>query len=159
MIPNRKVLQDWISNLEQTCPGSSDSTSPGYTYIIECGGLYKIGYTTDIARRISAFQVANVEKVSLVCWWLTLCADVIESELHIHFQHRRIRGEWHALTPADVEMVRRWAAMQAVPTYLAEDRDEREVGLSPRSPYRQYKKRFPCGEQIRAFDQLEECDF
>jgi hypothetical protein len=135
MRPDRKTLNLWIKQLEERTPGITEGESSGYTYIVECGGLYKIGYTTDIPRRLSAFQVANVKPVTLVCFWLTLCPAIIEAELHIHFHHRRVRGEWFSLTRAEVERAKSWARENAVPTYIESDRKHREDN-TPRSPYR-----------------------
>lgn len=142
-IPNRAALQRWIDACELKWPGSTEGTTPGYTYVVECGGQYKFGHTTDIARRISAFQVANVQSVNLVCWWISFSPESLEEELFLHFQHRNIRGEWHALTLKELAVIKVWASQQSIPTYLKEDREERISRLSPLSIYRRYQKENP----------------
>ena len=133
--PDRKTLNLWIKQLEEWAPGMADGEAAGYTYIVACNGLYKIGHTTDIPRRLSAFQVANVKPVTLVCFWMTLCPDIIEAELHIHFFHRRMRGEWFALKPNEIKTAKAWAKENAVPTYVEDDRGYRENN-TPRSIFR-----------------------
>jgi Meiotically Up-regulated Gene 113 (MUG113) protein len=76
----------------------------GYVYIVNCNGIYKIGYTMDsVASRVSNIQMSNPNKVRLVCSIPSQTASTLERELHQRFRDRRVRGEWYQLTRRQVE--------------------------------------------------------
>lgn len=125
-LQSRKDLEGWISRIEDDIPGFTEGTDPGFTYVVRSRNRYKIGYTVNLSRRISDLQVANADRIELVCYWVSLCAQVLEKEIHLHFWHRRLRGEWFKLNKQEVITLQRWAKKNSVPTYLAADREIRE---------------------------------
>lgn len=81
-----------------------------HTYVIEAVGtnLVKIGKTNDVAKRISALQIASPHRLRLIAW---LVGD-IERDLHEMFVANRVRGEWFTKTD---ELKREIARRERVP--------------------------------------------
>lgn len=64
-------------------------------YLIESGGLYKIGISSDINARIRTLQTANGNDVRCIAYYSTIeSAKCVESKLHKLFTKYRQRGEW-----------------------------------------------------------------
>ena len=81
----------------------------GTIYVIGAsvpGTPYKIGVTagSDTRKRLSSNQVGNWMVLKEV-WKSPVLerAGVIESQLHQHFDHCRVRGEWFNITQDDID--------------------------------------------------------
>lgn len=68
-----------------------------HTYVIKSQGHYKIGKTVNVKSRLQHYATHCFE-YELLCEWPL---DV-EEDLHNYFKSQRVRGEWFALTAADV---------------------------------------------------------
>lgn len=78
-----------------------------YVYLLRTEtGHFKIGCTTDPARRMQTFVTTLPVNVEYVC--LIRCENRLDTErkLHIHFASKRRQGEWFDLTPDDVEYIK-----------------------------------------------------
>jgi hypothetical protein len=66
----------------------------GYVYFIQAGkrGDIKIGYSTNIKKRISTLQTAMAEKIKLLGY--ITGNSTTEKELHYTFRILRKKGEW-----------------------------------------------------------------
>jgi hypothetical protein len=79
----------------------------GYVYLLEAeNGLYKIGRSkhprfriAELTKAVAPFQIKAIHTA-----WYPDCHKA-ERELHIQFSEQRRRGEWFALTAADVKAV------------------------------------------------------
>lgn len=69
-------------------------------------GLYKIGLSKDVRARIKTLGVALPFEIEPIHTIKTDDMVTLEKELHAQFNEKRVRGEWFALTPEDVEYVR-----------------------------------------------------
>lgn len=79
----------------------------GYVYLIASkDGLYKIGLSKDVRARIKTLGVALPFEIEPIHTIKTDDMVTLEKELHAQFNEKRVRGEWFALTPEDVEYVR-----------------------------------------------------
>jgi hypothetical protein len=79
----------------------------GYVYLLEAeNGLYKIGRSKHPRFRIAELTkaIAPFEIKAIHTAWYPDCHQA-ERELHVAFSEQRRRGEWFALTPADVKAV------------------------------------------------------
>lgn len=67
-------------------------------YFIQAGlGPIKIGYTTDIKRRLPSLQTSTSKKLRVLA---TIAGRVgLERELHRRFHEHRISGEWFRPAP------------------------------------------------------------
>jgi len=67
---------------------------PGYIYFVqgECGGPIKIGYSTDIEKRIKTLQTGYPDVLGILYLIPGDMAD--EEELHKELAYYRMRGEW-----------------------------------------------------------------
>lgn len=74
------------------------------TYFIQSGadGAIKIGKTTQMSLRMSQIQNGSAEVLSLIGW---IHGDM-EQDLHQHFAHLRIRGEWFRPEEQILEFIR-----------------------------------------------------
>jgi hypothetical protein len=64
---------------------------------------FKIGYSNDVSDRIAKLQTGNSRE--LVCYCTLASIDMSGDEAYLHhwFSNARIRGEWFAITFADVD--------------------------------------------------------
>jgi hypothetical protein len=77
----------------------------GFVYVIHAQGcgLFKIGWAKDPAKRIRDLQTASPDALELVGSRPGTLRD--EADLHRRFRPLRIRGEWFALAPEDVQAI------------------------------------------------------
>lgn len=95
----RQAEQDYLLELTE------EMDDWGYVYVIRCGDLYKIGKTTDIAKRIKQLQTSAPQALELVCWLLQGYMTDAESNYHSVYRDKRVSGEWFALTNEDVAYI------------------------------------------------------
>jgi len=94
-------------------------------YVVECNGLYKIGMSGSVSRRISSLQTATPYDVKLVDTFESDVAFEMEQHLHHVFAEKNVQGEWFSLDDADLERVR-WIA-EIFPDQLTFIRQFQEV--------------------------------
>ncbi len=85
--------------------GASESRPrKGLVYLVESDGLYKVGATNNIAKRMQALQAGNPSEVTL-CHTIST-DDIFAVERHWHFLYAefRVRGEWFRLSHAQVSV-------------------------------------------------------
>ena len=96
-----------LLNLQQPNTRTA-SENPGVVYILRCGNSYKIGMTrVDVTKRLAALQTGSPERMEMIT--VIACdnpAD-LERRLHSMFAAKRLEGEWFALDPGDVELLKR----------------------------------------------------
>lgn len=64
-------------------------------YLIEAGGLYKIGISNNINNRIRELQTGCAHDVNCIAYYLTEKPAIqVERALHKLFDKYRLRGEW-----------------------------------------------------------------
>lgn len=81
--------------------------STGYVYLmIAANGLYKIGRSRNIVRRLRGIQTSSPIPVELTHSVKTRSSNQLESNLHKVFSDRRSHGEWFKLTPMQVQQVK-----------------------------------------------------
>jgi predicted GIY-YIG superfamily endonuclease len=67
-----------------------------FIYLIESGGLIKIGYTTNFAKRIKNYKTHNTN-LKILCVCEREDAFEIEAQLHKKYKQNCIKGEWFNL--------------------------------------------------------------
>jgi Meiotically up-regulated gene 113 len=72
-------------------------------YLVEAGGLYKIGVTNNMRARLKSIQTGNPHKATVVRCIEHPLPRSLETELHQQFSGCRMEGEWFRL---DSEAVR-----------------------------------------------------
>jgi len=78
----------------------------GYVYLLRAdNGLYKIGKTTCLDRRITELSIKLPYELELIHAVESDNIDVLEQLLHEQFADKRVRGEWFALSARDVEFI------------------------------------------------------
>jgi hypothetical protein len=84
----------------------------GTVYIIQdidVTGYYKIGKTQQPVDRIGHFDTMLPFDVQVVHLITSKDCNALETVLHRHFASKRVRGEWFALTDADVQWIKQMA--------------------------------------------------
>jgi hypothetical protein len=121
---NREALNEydriWRKTYEHRTglpAGTLEAAPMFYTYILESNGIYKIGVTQDIPKRIKSLQVGNPHPIRLLDYMISSAGPSCEHQIHLHFRHRRVSGEWFALNEADITTIRGWFK-DGIPTYL-----------------------------------------
>jgi hypothetical protein len=66
----------------------------GHVYFVWDGGPVKIGFSTDIPKRIAALQTGCAHPIDLIHSVLGSVED--EAAFHARFAHLRLSGEWFA---------------------------------------------------------------
>ena len=97
-------------------PEAPKTPRPGFVYLLESGGRYKIGMAVDVEARIKTISQDAACPVVLVHKIPAANKRGTEAYFHAHFAEKRLHGEWFALDPADVEYVKRY------PEYIGECR-------------------------------------
>lgn len=68
-------------------------------YVFECNGLYKIGVTSNVNRRLKQLQTGNGFKITEVASYeFFSMAHCIERDLHSKFKECNTLGEWFNLS-------------------------------------------------------------
>jgi predicted GIY-YIG superfamily endonuclease len=70
---------------------------PG-VYLIRAQGWVKIGYASDVARRLHEHRTSIPRGFELVAVFLTEEPAKLERQMHERFMRQRRRGEWFALS-------------------------------------------------------------
>ncbi len=69
-------------------------------YLFKCAGLYKIGYSKDVAARLKGLQTSNPLEIEMVSSWPGSWA--LEQNALLRFEHKKVRGEWFDLDEQDL---------------------------------------------------------
>lgn len=79
------------------------SEKPEYLYVLESGGYFKIGFTTQIDRRLKAISDTIIPFDTNLLFAIKLPdAEKMERLLHKAFASKRLQGEWFQLSEADL---------------------------------------------------------
>ena len=79
--------------------------SPSQVYVIgPVEGAYKIGISRDVESRLNTLQTGVPVNLSLVCSFPG--GEFLEKTLHRKFWDKKVRGEWFALSPEDLDELR-----------------------------------------------------
>lgn len=74
----------------------------GYVYLMRNEeGLHKIGFSKDPDVRLRTVAAQEGQSVELVCQIPSLDMRALERDLHLQFNHLRVRGEWFYLSEGD----------------------------------------------------------
>lgn len=99
----RKVSNTKHSPIELNMP---DAISPGYVYILKAGEWYKIGYSTNVKKRLEKLMTAPPFPTEVV----HIIGDndyiALEKRPHERFAEKRVGGEWFLLEPDDIEWIK-----------------------------------------------------
>lgn len=79
----------------------------GYVYLVQSvSGHYKIGRTRNVDNRLRTFNVKLPFEIELT--HVINSYDMVDAEriLHARYAHRRVNGEWFALSPDDVTAIK-----------------------------------------------------
>jgi hypothetical protein len=79
---------------------------PGFVYVFEMAGFYKIGRSFNALSRLSALRTASPFPVELILSIPSNRPGNLEKEIHAKFQSKHERGEWYRLTDEDVAELR-----------------------------------------------------
>lgn len=94
-----------IETLEQVIKKARNPQ--GYVYLIQSStGHYKIGHTANPLKRLRTFEAKLPFEIEYVHLIATTNRFALEKELHTKFADRRVRGEWFALTSADIAYIK-----------------------------------------------------
>ncbi len=79
----------------------------GYVYLLQSPtSAYKIGKTKNPKDRATTFSVLMPFEVEFIVLIPADDMHALERELHNHFAHKRVNGEWFNLAPDDVEYIK-----------------------------------------------------
>ena len=76
-----------------------------YVYLLKVSseGIYKIGVSKDVNKRIKQLQTGNPETIYLINKFHSEYAYKIESVLHRRFKSKHVQGECFYLEPKDID--------------------------------------------------------
>lgn len=90
-----------IQRVKQIVNLIKPSIRHGYVYLISGGnGLYKIGQTKDLEKRMAAFRTSNPNAQLLKAIKTTDCV-YLEKAMHAKYENLMVAGEWFELSPQD----------------------------------------------------------
>lgn len=73
-----------------------------YLFRVRDSNMYKIGYTSNIKKRIKQQQVGNPGEIELVHSFASRYPSLLEKAMHGKFKSKKVRGEWFELTDDEV---------------------------------------------------------
>jgi hypothetical protein len=88
-------------------PEDDEQALAGEVYLVKSGSHYKIGRSNAAGRRAYELAIQLPERLEVVHVIETDDAVGIERYWHGRFAHRRLNGEWFALSSADVAAFKR----------------------------------------------------
>lgn len=94
---------------EQVIERATRETPGGFLYVVQDADVThfcKIGRTKCPLNRLYDFGVLLPFRVNVIALIPCLDSRVAERRLHLHFEDKRIRGEWFNLTQSDVQYIR-----------------------------------------------------
>ena len=76
-----------------------------YVYILKVSsdGIYKVGVSKNVEKRVKQLQTGNPEKIEIVKTFLSDYPYKIESVLHRSYQRNHVQGECYYLSEKDIE--------------------------------------------------------
>lgn len=83
-----------------------DRKKAGYVYLLHHDGLYKIGITTKLSRRLTQIGTKMPHEVTLIHSIKTDDIVGLETLLHERYATKRMNGEWFALCEEDVQAIK-----------------------------------------------------
>lgn len=125
-----------LSYERKTVEEDSSSLVNAGVYIIkgETTGLYKIGCSNDVFRRIVELSNMNADRLSLYCVFETHKYFALESQLHELFSKNRKHGEWFALDKEDLNILKDTVELMSV-------NEKFDLGLSvSKEVYKKYSE-------------------
>lgn len=107
--PEQIEESNWARHVANCKQPSSDKPKQGRVYLLESGGIFKIGITTHtVPKRAAEIRrdMGLPETPSVVCAIET--DDILQTEAFLHslFATKRLHGEWFLLDPRDVEYIK-----------------------------------------------------
>ena len=76
-----------------------------FVYIVTAGEYQKIGFASDVNRRINQMRPACPLEIELLKAWPTTKPVQLEQHLHIMFWKYHVRGEWFRIPLQELELV------------------------------------------------------
>lgn len=76
-----------------------------YVYLIKISneGIYKIGVSKDVNKRVKQLQTGNPEKIEIIKTFLSKYPYKIESVLHRRYKYKNVQGECFYLEQKDID--------------------------------------------------------
>lgn len=108
---NNDIYEDYIKQIKYSNSPKKDKTPKPtkiYVMIDKNTGYYKIGRSKKPLVRESTLQS---EKPTIELLFYFDATERLEKEIHIVFEHKRIRGEWFDLTEEDVLQIKKIAEL------------------------------------------------
>ena len=102
----KDMFQKWVHIIEIK-NSTNKKNNNGLIYFIHMENnmkVFKIGYTTDLKRRLEALQVAHPYSLHVYAT-IENVSKKQETELHHLFKKNHVRGEWFAITPDIIDLV------------------------------------------------------
>lgn len=99
----------------------------GFVYLVECAGVFKIGISSDIRRRMRQIAAHCPRRLKVLHYVQTHMHNELELILHDRFKHRRSHGEWFLLDDEEAyavySLMNHWCELSWKEwTYLANQR-------------------------------------
>lgn len=103
-------VSNWTENLDHSpyyreYMAAAKRAAPGFVYLIEAGGRYKIGVAGDITKRMSAIATSSPFPIELIHSVHLASPYTLESQLHRFCNSERVHREWFALDDNLVDQV------------------------------------------------------
>lgn len=100
------ITYETEQDASDTVPDHRVNINPGYVYVIEGHGYYKIGLSTEPKKRIKNLQTSVPFPLRYIHLIATSYMVQTETLLHTTFAKKRTNGEWFALDEQDVTWIR-----------------------------------------------------
>lgn len=100
------LFNDTTKYCKHCNPPADEYAFDGFVYLLESGGVYKIGVTKNLNRRVKQISPKMPYPVNLIHSIKTNDRYKLEGWLHNIFRSKRLEGEWFQLSETDVQIIK-----------------------------------------------------
>jgi len=103
---NETIQKEWDEMQEGSYTTNEPKLpTPGLIYLLKCDGIYKIGRTKNLDKRLRKYVTENPHPIEIV--HTRAVADYVLAEKKIHelVETLKVRGEWYKLTDLKAQLV------------------------------------------------------
>lgn len=106
---NESRLDNALDYCKRLTKKRKDKARCHIIYILKCGEYYKIGYASDLAKRLCDYKVHNPAPMTVIRFAATPMHLQYERWIRIRFQSKHHHGEWYRFDDADLLRIdNRW---------------------------------------------------
>lgn len=103
----KQIAHRELREQKQKSQIAKKANGKGYVYLVRLDKHYKIGISKNPKDRLKEFTLLPYP-LEDICIERVANYEQCEEELHLHFDNKRVRGEWFELDEEDIEYIKKY---------------------------------------------------